>query len=428
MRHSFLLFPRLLRLDRWLQGLRPYQAAYQTFKLLWPFILIQTVLYGLETSVFAEDGFFENIYHISTWCPFYQEIGLILTDFTLVLTYLIALLLVFSFSQQLADRLHDDGHLVGGCALFVLLLLNFNTGNATADNPVNLLSFNPNDFKSILLCFLVSLAVVYSYHGIQYQRQRHARRKVAPSTSTILPISVILCVTLGLSYLLEISKYTSITDLFNQLFTLPLGTLKNSGLIFLGSLGQNLLSFLGGSGVLDSPIQNISDPMGVANLNHALSLKSLANPPYPFTWHTLYETYGCFGGRGMTFALIIVLILVAHKSPLKRTAQLSLLPGLVNLNQPLLFGLPILLNPILFIPYLLAPIVSMAIAWFFMVLHWLPVAVYEVPSTTPSFLLSFLGTNGSPMALVTSFLCLASACLVYYPFVKLLLQRQVKES
>ena len=79
------------------------------------------------------------------------------------------------------------------------------------------------------------------------------------------------------------------------------------------------------------------------------------------------------------------------------------------------------------IPFLLSPLASMSIAWFFINFKMMPPAVYGAPDSTPSFLLGFIGTNGNWVALIVSFLGIAVSTAIYYPFLKILEQEMIQK-
>ena len=83
-----------------------------------------------------------------------------------------------------------------------------------------------------------------------------------------------------------------------------------------------------------------------------------------------------------------------------------------------IFGLPIVLNPIYIIPFILAPLVNIMIGYTaIMILKIIPPVAIAVPWTTPGPLIPFLGTGGNVMGLVIGVICLIASVLVYAPFV-----------
>lgn len=74
--------------------------------------------------------------------------------------------------------------------------------------------------------------------------------------------------------------------------------------------------------------------------------------------------------------------------------KMSFIPGIFNINEPIMFGLPIVLNPIMMVPFIMVPIVNCAIGYFFVSMEIIPPVAYAVPWTTPGPLIAFLGTGG----------------------------------
>jgi len=82
-------------------------------------------------------------------------------------------------------------------------------------------------------------------------------------------------------------------------------------------------------------------------------------------------------------------------------------------------GFPILYLSTYLIPFVLAPVINMILAWPELALHLIPAPVYPVPAGTPGILTAFIGTGGDWGALVFSVVCFGVSMLVYYPFLRL---------
>ena len=81
------------------------------------------------------------------------------------------------------------------------------------------------------------------------------------------------------------------------------------------------------------------------------------------------------------------------------------------------FGLPIMLNPILAIPFIITPLVTGSIAYFLTVIGFADVLVYAIPWTTPPILSAWLASGGSITCIITQLICIAVSILIYTPFV-----------
>ncbi len=125
------------------------------------------------------------------------------------------------------------------------------------------------------------------------------------------------------------------------------------------------------------------------------------------------------GGVGVGLGLIIALIIAARSQQNRMAGRLGAAPGLFNINEPVLFGLPIVLNPIYIVPFLLAPMISLFIAYFATAIGFLPAVSYVIPWTTPPILSGLFATGFAWQGPVIQIINLALSILIYIPFVKI---------
>ncbi|HFR3550606.1 TPA: PTS cellobiose transporter subunit IIC [Streptococcus suis] len=123
------------------------------------------------------------------------------------------------------------------------------------------------------------------------------------------------------------------------------------------------------------------------------------------------------GGSGATLGLCIWLATRARSEQLSAIGKAALVPGIFNINEPLIFGLPVIYNPALAIPFILAPIASMTVYYVAMKLNMINAVIAQVPWPTPVGIGAFLGT-ADVKAIVLALVCALTAFLVYYPFVR----------
>lgn len=132
------------------------------------------------------------------------------------------------------------------------------------------------------------------------------------------------------------------------------------------------------------------------------------------------------GGSGATLGLCIWLATRAQSEQLRAIGKAAVVPGFFNINEPLIFGLPIIYNPALAIPFMLAPIASMTVYYLSVKLNLINVVVANVPWPTPVGIGAFLGTLDW-RAIIVSIVCAFVAFLVYYPFIKAYDKQLLKE-
>lgn len=134
---------------------------------------------------------------------------------------------------------------------------------------------------------------------------------------------------------------------------------------------------------------------------------------------SLVQAFALLGGSGSTLCLLVATFIVSKNKAAKNVAKLSFLPGIFNINEPVIFGYPIVYNVSLIIPFILLPSLSIFIAWLTTTLGWMNTCVIQVPWTTPMFLNSFLATGGDWRAPVIQVAVFVLGVLLYMPFVKI---------
>ena len=130
------------------------------------------------------------------------------------------------------------------------------------------------------------------------------------------------------------------------------------------------------------------------------------------------------GGAGGTLGL--VLLMMRSKVPEYRTiGKLSLVPGICSINEPVIFGLPIVFNPILAIPFLITPIISLLLTYFAQQLGWIGIGFIVDPSFTPFFAQAYLSSMDWRNILFCLLLIVISI-FIYYPFFKVMESNKTK--
>jgi PTS system cellobiose-specific IIC component len=136
-----------------------------------------------------------------------------------------------------------------------------------------------------------------------------------------------------------------------------------------------------------------------------------------------WDVYMSIGGSGLTIGLLSAVMLATKRKEMREIAKLSFGPGLFNINEPVIFGMPIMLNPILAIPFIITPLITGSIGYFATVMGFAGKAVVMVPWTTPPIINAWLSTAGSMGAVVTQIICILVSIVIYVPFVKIAARR-----
>lgn len=180
-------------------------------------------------------------------------------------------------------------------------------------------------------------------------------------------------------------------------------------------VGQ-VIWFLGAHGV--AMLAAVQDQMMTPASQANFDAVAAGVAPVEIVTRQFFTVYTRMGGSGATICLVIALLLGDREPSTRRLALLSLLPALINVNEPLIFGLPLILNPVYAIPFLLAPVAQAVIGYYATDLGIVPAIGHPVPWTLPPLVSGWVGT-GSAMGSVVQLVAIGVGIGIYLPFVHL---------
>ncbi|QGZ97520.1 PTS sugar transporter subunit IIC [Mycoplasma sp. NEAQ87857] len=140
-----------------------------------------------------------------------------------------------------------------------------------------------------------------------------------------------------------------------------------------------------------------------------------------------FQWFVWIGGAGATFGLIIVMLLIAKSKYIRSVTYPSILPGIFNINEPIIFGYPLVLNPILAIPAILSPLALGTVSFLALKFNIVATPINLVGWTLPTPVGAFLSTGLDWKALVLTFVLMAISALIWLPFAKLYDNKMLKE-
>ena len=138
------------------------------------------------------------------------------------------------------------------------------------------------------------------------------------------------------------------------------------------------------------------------------------------------DLFATFGGCGSTLSLVIAMLLFCKSKRITNLGKLSLVPGIFGINEPIVFGLPIVLNPTMLIPFVLVPTMNIIISYLAMAAGMVPICSgINIPWTTPVIISGFLATNWVGALLQAILLILG--VFIYMPFIKIMDKQYLAE-
>lgn len=168
-------------------------------------------------------------------------------------------------------------------------------------------------------------------------------------------------------------------------------------------------------------VMGLVNPILLANMAQNVDGKFIA---YAGEFTNSYVT---IGGSGATLLLCFYIAFRAKSDQLRMLGKASMGPAIFNINEPLIFGLPIVYNPMLTIPFILAPIVSASIGYWSVQLGLAGKAIAQTPWPTPIGIGAYVGSGGNIGAFVVALICALAAFVIWYPFIKMYDTKLYKE-
>jgi len=180
-----------------------------------------------------------------------------------------------------------------------------------------------------------------------------------------------------------------------------------------------------GPAIIGPVIRPIWDMSIAENMDAFAAGVSANNMPNIFTEQFL-QWFVWIGGSGATLALV-VLFMFSKSKYLKSLGRLGFLPGLFNINEPIIFGAPIVMNPLLAIPFIVSPLIMTVIAYIATVTNLVPMMVARLGFTIPAPIAAWMSTNWSITAGILVIVNFVVSLLVYYPFFKVFEKQQLAQ-
>ncbi|AOT68626.1 PTS sugar transporter subunit IIC [Geosporobacter ferrireducens] len=242
---------------------------------------------------------------------------------------------------------------------------------------------------------------------------------VTKAFMALVPGFIILVVMLFIRFVFLQTPYEYIHEFIYQIVAAPMTALVANNL--LGAIGTvfaiSLLWCIGlnGGAIVNGILRPFWVPLQEQNLAAIEMGREIPNIITEQFFDLIW-----IGGAGATLAVVFVLIAKAKSTQYKELGKLSLAPGLFNINEPIMFGLPVVLNPLMMIPLILGPAAITIVNYFAMATHLVarPTGVI-IPWTTPPIIQGFLVTghwSGAVLQIIDILMVMA----IWWPFISMM--------
>lgn len=237
---------------------------------------------------------------------------------------------------------------------------------------------------------------------------------VSRSFEALIPVAIVIVLMTIITVVMGINLHVVIEKLVAPIITAGdslLGVLVPVFLItFFWSFGIHGVSVVG----------SVARPVWeVYLLNNAEAASAGASSLPHVAPEPLYQWFIWVGGSGATLGLVIVMLIFSRSKYLKNLGRTVSIPSLFNINEPVMFGLPIVLNPILIIPFIVTPLVLTIVSYLATSLGLVSPTFIKAPWTLPAPIGAYLATGGDWRSIILVLINIAISVVIYFPFFKI---------
>lgn len=284
--------------------------------------------------------------------------------------------------------------------------------------------------KGLLAGFIVAFIVPNIYkvcvkNNVTIKMPDEVPKNISQTFADLIPLSI--CVLFFWLFDIVFTNFTGmcfsawILEVLKPLFVAADGYLGVA--IIYGAMAMFWFVGIHGPSIVEPAVTAIY----IANIEANLQLVQAGEHATNILTHGTSYFVATLGGTGATLMLTAMFAFIAKSKQLKALGKTSFIPVLCAVNEPVLFGAPIVLNPIFFVPFILTPIFNVWIFKFFVEVLGMNGFIYTLPWTTPGTIGLILGTGFAPLAFVLAPLLLVVDFVMYYPFFKVYDTQLVEE-
>jgi len=388
------------------------------FTMFVPFIIVGSFGSMLNTLVSGANG-------LAQWLPWLANLSPAFTTINFVSISCMSLPIAFLIGVNLAKR--EDIPLLesGLIGLLSYLAVCPNTISVAVEgmkDPVTASGLGSGVigaqglFVSMIMSILAVkfLKALSKIDAIKIKMPDSVPAGIARSFNVLIPIFIIITTFAVVGCLFKSFTGNYINVWIYNIIQLPLQALANTtlGIVVLALVNQ-IFWFLGIHGGM--VIEGIRGPLSAAGLADNIATVSAGGVATNILTRGFWTSFVVVGGGGITLSLLLAILLFSKREDHKAIAKFSFIPGICGINEPVVFGLPLVLNPIFAIPFILNSAIAALIAIFATNIGFISCGVLDCPPGLPigiTGLISY-GFNG----IIVQAIILALTFIIWIPFV-----------
>jgi PTS system, lactose/cellobiose family IIC component len=280
-------------------------------------------------------------------------------------------------------------------------------------------------FTAIILGLLVPTIVKFFIkRNIYIKMPEGVPPIVVQSFAALVPAAFVFLVCSFGNFFLAKTDLLAVHQVVFALIQTPLKSIGTSFPAYLTVQIVGTLAFY--CGIHYNTVSSVITPvLSIAALENQAAFA--AGESLPHILSSAFNIYCQPGGVGGTLGLALAMVFTAKSERFKSLSKVCLIPSIFNINEPLIFGVPIMLNPILLIPYVLTPLCCICLSYFSTLLGLVArLPGISVGYTIPMVLSAFM-SGGGVSGMVLQAVMVVISCLIWYPFFKILDKQALEE-
>jgi len=332
---------------------------------------------------------------------------------------LIGLICSYTVAHEYAENHNENGMTAGLlsiAAFFILMPLTPKDGAI----PLNLLG-SQGMFVGIIVSLITTNIYLFSIkHKLYIKMPDSVPPNVTQSFVALVPGLFVALLFACIRWIIEFLHWGSAFDIIQTFVGKPLSALGTGywgGLVCVIVIHLFWTFGIHGANIVGS----VMAPIWLAAADQNRAAFEAGQPRPNIIADPFFNEMLWMGGSGILIGLAILVTFFSKSNQFKALGKVGFVPTIFSINEPFMFGIPVVLNPILTIPYLLVPIIDYNILYWSTFFNIIPrVTGVILPWTTPPLINGFLSTNGSFMTVLVQIICILVSMAIYFPFFKIL--------
>lgn len=398
----------------------------EAFTMFVPFIIVGSFGSMLNILVSGANG-------LAQWVPWLSNLSPAFTAINFVTISCMSLPIAFLIGYKLAEKENLPQLESGLIGLLSYLAVCPNTISTVVEGlkdpvVVNGLGAGVIGAQGLFVSMIMSMVAVKFFglltniDAIKIKMPDSVPTGIARSFNILIPIFIIITAFSVGGCLFNTFTGNYLNVWIYNIIQLPLQALANTtGGILVLALVNQLFWFLGIHGGM--VIEGVRGPLSAAGLAENISAVQAGGVATNILTRGFWTSFVVVGGGGITLSLLIAIFIFSKREDHKSIAKFSLIPGICGINEPVVFGLPLVLNPIFAIPFILNSVIAAFIAVVATNIGFLTCGVLDCPPGLPVFVTGFIsyGIHG----IIVQAIILIVTSIIWVPFV-LMSNKQAK--